>query len=500
MAMLQSLARNRLSEALCLGGGLLVLAGGSAIAAYTVGPYLVPIMVIGLIGGALVLLRPELGVFTMFAMILFKPDAVQGLGFFSPNILIAAGLSGILFLTVVLGGPADFLRSNQIKVFILLGVVLAVNWYVVGRIDPPGNLADRDYTGRTLYRFVFHFAILTFVIAYVRRRGQLLTLNALYVGAILVTVALALLGVSGEGATGGGGTGAKHLAHLAASAASNPTRMEAARAAATIGVQSAENANRLAFFALTAIPIIWFGLLHYRSLLLRLAGGLTILGLLVTVFKTGSRSGVINLVILAVLLLVQKRPNPGRIAVFILFGFLAVGLVVALVPDLVMQRLASMVVSQDDQPKSLALSTSGRLALLITGLKLWSGSPLMGIGIGNFRWMTVLDPENGGISAAAHNAYVLALAEGGIILLACYLVLFWLTARDLTRTLKVAARHPEVGLDWLVLATRTNLVLLLVFSAFAEAWKEIFFIMILVTAAVLAQIYRRAGLPKVAAA
>ena len=177
------------------------------------------------------------------------------------------------------------------------------------------------------------------MIAYVRKRGQLLTFNALYIGAILVTAALALLGVGAEGATGGRGTGAKHLAHLAAAA--NPTKMEAARAAATVGVQSAENANRLAFFALTATSIIWFALLRYRSLLLRLAGGLAILILVLTVIKSGSRSGVVNLMILVALLLIQNRPSPGRIAIFILLGFVALGLVVALVPDIVMQRLAS---------------------------------------------------------------------------------------------------------------------------------------------------------------
>ena len=485
---------------LCLSGGLLVLAFISWGIAYKAGPIFVPIVVIGLVGGAVVLLRPELGVFIMFAMILFKPDAVQGLGWFSPNNLIGMALSGILFFTIVLGGPADFLRSNQIRAYILLSVLMAVNWYVVGQIDAPAYLADRDTTGRSLYRFAVQFALITFVLAYVRTRGQLLTLNALYVGAILVTAALALLGVTAEGAAGGGGTGAKHLAHLAAAAAGDPSKVEAARAAATVGVQAADNANRLAFFSLTAISVLWFALLHYRSLLLRLVGGITILGLVLIVFRTGSRSGALDLLLLAVLLLAQSRLSPGRIAMFILLGFVAVGLVVALVPDTVMDRLASLVVTQEYQPKSLTGSTAGRLALAVAALKLWVENPLMGIGIGNFRWMTALDPTNGGIPAPAHNAYLLALAEGGIILLAGYLLLFWLTACDLSRTLKEAGRLREVGLDWLILATRTNLIVLLAFSMFADAWKEIFFVMILATAAALAQIYRRAAVAQEAPA
>ncbi len=490
-------AQWRLAEGLCLGGGLLALAVISWGVADQAGPLFVAIVMVGLVGGAIVLLRPQVGVFIMFAMILFKPDAIQGLGVLGPNTLIAVGLSGLLFLTVVLGGPADFLNSNQIKAFMLLSAITAVNWYWVGRIDPPAYLADRDFTNRSLYRFAIQFALLTFVVAYLRTRLQLLTLNALYVGAVLITAALALAGVGLEGTGGGGGTGAKHLARMLAA---NPTKVEALRTAAAAGIQSAENANRLAFLSLTAISITWFALLHYRSLLLKLAGGATILGLVLVVFKSGSRSGVLQLALLAVLLLAQSRLNPGRIASFILLAFVAVGLIVAFVPDIVMDRLASMVVTQEYQEKSLVESNVRRLTVLGAGLKLIADSPIMGTGIGNFRWMTALDIEHGGLAMAAHNAYLLALAEGGIVLLAGYLVLFWFTARDLSRTLKAAARLPGVGLEWLVRATRANLALLLTFAIFAEAWKEIFFVLILATAAALTQIYRRAALSKGASA
>ena len=81
----------------------------------------------------------------------------------------------------------------------------------------------------------------------------------------------------------------------------------------------------------------------------------------------------------------------------------------------------------------------------------------MGAGIGNFRWMTTFDIEHGGISMAAHNAYLLALAEGGLVLLGAYLLLFGVTLRDLWRARAQSARLPEVGLQWLILATRTNL-------------------------------------------
>jgi O-antigen ligase len=162
---------------------------------------------------------------------------------------------------------------------------------------------------------------------------------------------------------------------------------------------------------------------------------------------------------------------------------------VMLVPDAVMQRILSGF-SSTDAPKSVALGDAGRLAVLGVGLALAAQNPIMGIGIGNFRWMTF---EQSGIATAAHNAYVLTLAEGGILLLAGYLVLFWLTARDLNRALWQSRRLPQVGLEWLVLATRTNLILLLVVSLFAEAWKEFYILLIVGTAGILAQIYARAA-------
>ena len=75
-----SFARGSLPETLVLGGALLALAAASGIVAYAASPVFVPLMALALIGGALVVWRPEIGVFVMFVMILFKPEAIQGLG------------------------------------------------------------------------------------------------------------------------------------------------------------------------------------------------------------------------------------------------------------------------------------------------------------------------------------------------------------------------------------------------------------------------------------
>jgi O-antigen ligase len=461
-------ARGSLPEPLVLGGLVLAVAAASFAVAYVGTPRLVPLLVLALLGGALVLWRPEIGLFAMLAVLVIKPDAIQGLGIVGPNTLLSVVLAAVLFVGMLSGGQHhDFVKSNQIRAFAAIGLVMALNWALAGRTAAPGSLADLDYTGRALYRYVIHLSLLVFLIAFIRTRQQLLALTALFIVGIVVTVPGALSGAS-EGAA---------------------RSVEALRAAAVSGVRSAENANRLAFMCLMGISITWFALQHYRSLLLRLAGSALILVLLFTVFRSGSRSGVLNLLVLGALILIQSRMHPGNFGLVAIVALVSVVGVVMLVPDAVMQRILSPFTA-DDQPRSVALGDAGRLALLGTSVALAIQNPIMGVGIGNFRWMAY---EQSGIAAAAHNAFALAAAEGGILFLGAYLALFWLTARDLGRALRQSRQFPQIGLEWLVLATRANLVLLLVFSLFAEAWKEFYILLILGTAGILAQIYGRAA-------
>jgi O-antigen ligase len=267
---------------------------------------------------------------------------------------------------------------------------------------------------------------------------------------------------------------------------------EALRAAATAGVQAAENANRLAFIALMSICLLWFWLSQSRNVLVRLAGTGAIMALVLTVFLSGSRSGLLNLGLLLVLLMAQSQLKLGKVAAILLLMIACIAVAAVLVPQPILDRILALVPGGDDvAQKSVAGSTARRQLVLQSGLTLFSENPFMGIGVGNFRWVVALDMRFGGMVGAAHNAYILALAEGGIVLFGAHLLLFWVTARNLRWAASRAAALPQLGLDWLIRATRTNLILLLFFSLFAEAWKEFYFLLILATAAILTHIYRQ---------
>jgi O-antigen ligase len=472
-----ALARHFPTQPFWIGGGVVALGLGAGFVASSSNALLVPLLVGGLLGGGLLLLRPYVGVLFLLAALMFRyPEWLLGLGWLSPNTLIALALAGILGLTVLLTGRADFLRSNQIRILLLIGVMLGLSWYVSGSVEPPPHLANLDLTGRVIDRFVFQFMFILFAVAFVRTPGQLLALTALFLVAVFWTIPGAMSHSYSAGAV--------------------VTKAEALRASGTAGAATAENSNRLAFIALMGASLVWFGIQQYRSPVVRLLGLSAMVALVITVLMSGSRSGILNLMVLALLLLWQSRLRAGQIAGLVVMAVVIVGVGAMLVPQPVLDRLMTFIPSEGGDawtPDSITESNVRRLTVLGAGLKLAAENPILGIGIGNFRWMVALDPSYGGLAMSPHNAYLGVLTEGGIVLLGGYLLLFGWTLRDLTGVLKQSARSPEVGLRWLALATRTNLILFLVFSLFAEVWKEFFYLLIIATSAALAQIYRRAA-------
>ena len=371
----------------------------------------------------------------------------------------------ILFATIAVRKEFWFFKTPQVKILFLLAAAIFLNWVILGRADPPAYLSALDDSTRALERSINQFAFLLLFVAFVRTPRQLLLLNILFLASILLTAPGAI-------AHSLGGVG---------------------RAMATGGIQAAENANRLAFLSLMGISLIWFAILEYRMKLLRIVGALLIPILVLTVFLSGSRSGVLNLALLPMLLLAQSGLRRGQIAAVLLVLVLSIGVSLVLVPQQILERISSFSLTSEIAGQSGAtLSAQRRVTLLQAGFKMVRENPFMGVGVGNFRWVSALDPSYGGASGATHNAYLLALAEGGIILLGIYLWLFWRTLKDLGRALKQSALASQLQVRWLVLATRTNLILLLVFSVFAEAWKEFYFLLILVTAAVLCRLYQKA--------
>ncbi|MBZ0168796.1 MAG: O-antigen ligase family protein [Kofleriaceae bacterium] len=456
-------------EPWALGAGglcLALLVGGVA---YLGGPVLVPVVIVAIVMGSVILFRPEVGVLVLLATFLFKyPKFLEGSGWLTINNLLGLTLSAVLLATVAVRKQLWFLKAPQVQMFLLLGLVMYVNWLFVARIEAPAHLSRLDLTGSDVERYITRLAFLTFFVAFIRTSRQLLLVTGVLLIAIFLTVPNAIL-------------------HSLTAAG----KVETLRAAATTGIEAARNSNYLAFICLMGITLIWFALVEYRGRLLRLLGSLAILTLVLTIVLSGSRAGLINLTLLPLLLLGQSGLRRGQVAAVIFLLVLSISVSLVLVPQPVLQRLGTILPTYEGE--AVSRSTELRLLMQHMGLTRFWENPFIGVGIGNLRWMNAMDPTSGGIPLAAHNAYLLALAEGGIVLLAAYLLLFWQTFRDLGKALTLSTLAPEVYLRWLILATRTNLILLMVFSFFTDTWKEFYYLLILGTTAVLSQLYRKAA-------
>jgi O-antigen ligase len=232
------------------------------------------------------------------------------------------------------------------------------------------------------------------------------------------------------------------------------------RAGATFGFAS--NSNRLAFVCLFATAIIWF----YRSDGARSRVPRMLWPLLfffpVTALATGSRGGLLQLLALVVMVLGQRAVSVARRVQGLVMIACVAALLVAMVPQSLLQREVSYG-AQGNAPGSKSLRN--RIWQLQSARELFLAHPLIGIGTGNYDWMS---RSTFGPGDTPHNSYLLALTEGGVVVFALYLALF----ATLFRSLRRIEREGREDLRWLGKALRAGLVLFLIASATGDIWLE----------------------------
>jgi O-antigen ligase len=195
------------------------------------------------------------------------------------------------------------------------------------------------------------------------------------------------------------------------------------------------------------------------------------------------------------MLFVRRRGGSGRLLYALAVVVIGGMLIQEVVPQQALDRITNIPGISRQDPNSSAAgegSIERRKYTYEIGIKIWQKAPLVGVGPGNWPYVRFLtDPLRS--AAAAHNSYLAALAEGGIITLALYALLFYVVIRDLLR----CERDPRIveqarrdGLEWLLAATRICLIAFLVFSLFADLWDLVFSYFLLGVAAVLIERYR----------
>lgn len=430
----------------------------------------------------LVLTRPAWGVALMLFMFLvqygerltpsqrapFGAVIPRGVGLLTINNLMGLLLAVLMAYRLYREGDWSFLRSRQV-LFIFAATLLLVVASLLNPIDADLrealNLPAESYNPR---RFIVSRALfLVLFVFFVREPRELRLMFGIFLGLAIGTA------FRGLGAVLAGGGYAGY------------------RAGGLIGlIGGAGNPNRLALNCTLSIILVWeFVQTQWRRW--RPLAIATIVVLVLTVFLSASRGGVLSLLATAGFLVSRRRERAQRVVQGLLIAVVGLVLLSQVLPPQTVERLTNIPGLAEGPAREGGGSIQRRAHTLRIALEIVSEHPVLGVGVGNWEVERFArDPARS--IAVPHNSYLLAAAEGGLFTLGAYLALFWVTIRRLGQ---MAADHDlmevarEDGLDWLIEALRIGILSFCVFSLFADLWESIIFYLLMGASAVLIRRY-----------
>jgi O-antigen ligase len=423
-------------------GALLVLATYSGLEATALG-----IMVAGAVL-VTVVVQPAIGILMLMANFLVAsyPSPIRGDGLLTINNILGIILSVLLVAQLAQRPDLWFMRVRQFWMFLAIGAVFVVSTIVSNHNFPSlqitaGRFRLLDQTGPMTQDFITRLAFLILTLQFLARKRDLKRAITVTMICLVMIVPSALLGYATGKAVGG------------------------YRAAADFSAGT--NSNRLAFLCLIQIAFWWYFMRAEPSPGRTALSVGVIMSLIFTIFLSASRSGVLGLGILFLMLTKTRGSASGGRLQVIAVAIIAIGLLLTVIPEENLERMQNMNPFASGTHDVGSHSTERRVETVELGWRIFRDYPLFGIGLGNFREVArqvYQDPY----WRPPHNSYVWSLSEGGIFCLLLYLLLFWYTWRDL-KWLQASPAVPA-DLGWIVAALPPCLVLLLFFSAFADIW------------------------------
>jgi hypothetical protein len=398
---------------------------------------------------ALVFVQPLVGLAAMTAtfMLVAYPTVLQTLGVLTLNNLFGVCLAVVLVAHVLGTRDLSVLRIPQVLLFAAIGILLLLSTAHADVIFPllqqsqgiggRGKILDR--TADLTHDFWARFVYLVFFCSFVRSVRDVRVMLATFVLVLFLAVPSALINWM------------------------QGTLSHGFRAMAS--VTAGANANRLAMICLMQVACWWAWSRARHGTLSRAVATVAIGASFLVILATGSRSGFLGCGVLALLLQTGPRPyrvSPVHIGMVLLAGAIAVATVV---PSQAWERMLTF--TSEDRHAGAVTSVMAREQTLGTGLQMLGDHPFLGIGLGNFREVSrqvYRDPY----FRPPHNSYLWAASEGGIFVLAGYLLIFGFAWRDLQVALRLAERDRRCA-D-VAAALRVTFYLYLFFAFFADLW------------------------------
>jgi len=438
--------------------------------------------VAGAVVAALVFRRPSIGILIyLTTFLLTYPAFLRGAGNLTVNNLLGVMLFPTMLYGMLRDGDWWLLKHGPL---LLLGAVVilmigASIYYtpaseiaremMVAKIQASQRaqgaalISTRDEGIKFLTRFVF----LVFFVFFIRTPRDLKWVIGILVAVLVITYC----SVSTEAGPLGWGTGRLRVMGKTG-----------------FGVYAGRNPNKLAYFSLLGLTLLWYSRRAIRSRLMY-PGWLACLAItFIMIPMTGSRSGLLNLLLFMAIVLLEGRFNYRKIiglGIVATLLIVQIGFDVSVVDLMFPERVASRLTQFEVRTEALEMgaagtgSTGGRIRTIQAALRIFTLHPLVGVGIGNFNTeRSVTDPF--GTVGPPHNSYLWALAESGIIGFTLYMVFFYLVWRGIREIRwEYEARFGAVGLGWLVDALRTILIGFMFFSFFADMWHHVLFYIVM---------------------
>ncbi|MBC7790333.1 MAG: O-antigen ligase family protein [Anaerolineae bacterium] len=206
----------------------------------------------------------------------------------------------------------------------------------------------------------------------------------------------------------------------------------------TVGTLGFYDRNDLAMVLLMHIPFAVYFLRPGVQFMRRLLGAVS-LGLMIVVIVDGqSRGGFLGLLLVGSYILLRYRGIPARTR--LLSVIIGVVIVIVVGSDMFWQRMSTLLNPQADYNWS-GQSKTGRVEVWKRGVGYMLENPLLGVGLRNFpqaegrsKLSTSLQLYGSGFKwSVAHNSFVELGAEVGMIGLALFIAIFFLSFRLLIR-------------------------------------------------------------------
>jgi putative inorganic carbon (hco3(-)) transporter len=319
-------------------------------------------------------------VFTLLSV----PSRIPALGIVRPTVLLVAVIAGLIFASVGQPGARDTSRTTRYLNLLIIYVVLTLPF-----VEWPGSVLRFGIEGFVKAAAFFYFAVLL-VDSYQRLRIFIFTVVACQVFRVLEPLYLHLTtGYWGGSAHMGGGEFMQRL-----SGAPNDII----------------NPNGLAFVVLTALPFLHYLLGGSPKILFRLLYLVLLPMLLYALILTGSRSGLIGLLVLYSIIILRSQHKLLLVS--------AAAIATAAVLGIMSVELTDRYRSITDADTRHGATAEGRIEGVKRDFRVGLRRPLFGHGLGTSReaiW------NFAGHDQLSHNLYTEVFIELGVIGLAIFL-------------------------------------------------------------------------------